>query len=64
MTPLLEVRDLRVRFHAEEAVVGAVDGVSWSVEPGRVLGIVGESGSGKSVTGLTVMGLTRGSIQA
>ena len=60
MTPLLEVRDLRVRFHTEDAVVGAVDGVSWSVEPGRVLGIVGESGSGKSVSGLTVMGLTRG----
>ncbi|MDQ4040617.1 MAG: ABC transporter ATP-binding protein, partial [Actinomycetota bacterium] len=60
MTPLLEVRDLRVRFHVEDAVIGAVDGISYAVERGKVLGIVGESGSGKSVSALTVMGLTRG----
>jgi peptide/nickel transport system ATP-binding protein len=60
VTPLLEIDDLRVEFATEDGVVHAVDGVSLAVEEGRTLGVVGESGSGKSVTGLTVMGLTRG----
>src|SRR3954451_14061795 len=57
--PLLEVKDLRVRFETEDGVVKAVDGISYSVDSGRALGIVGESGSGKSVSSLTVMGLSR-----
>jgi peptide/nickel transport system ATP-binding protein len=54
---LLEVKDLKTYFRTDDGIVKAVDGVSFSVEKGKTLGIVGESGCGKSVTCLTIMGL-------
>jgi oligopeptide/dipeptide ABC transporter ATP-binding protein len=56
---LLEVSDLRTYFKTREGEVHAVDGVSFTVEEGKVLGIVGESGCGKSVTALSIMGLVQ-----
>ncbi len=55
--PLLAVHDLRVAFATDQGVARAVDGVSFSVESGEVVGIVGESGCGKSVTALSILGL-------
>jgi peptide/nickel transport system ATP-binding protein len=57
---LLEVRDLRIHFPTDDGLVKAVDGVTFSLDRGRTLGIVGESGSGKSVTSLGIMGLHQG----
>ena len=54
---LLDVRDLRTHFAISDAVVRAVDGVSWDVWPGETVALVGESGCGKSVSALSVMRL-------
>jgi oligopeptide/dipeptide ABC transporter ATP-binding protein len=56
-TPLLEVRHLSAEFRSDERVVRAVDGVSFDVGHGEIVGIVGESGSGKSATCLAVLRL-------
>ena len=56
-SPLLDIRDLRTGFQTESGLLTAVDGISLSVEKGRVLGIVGESGSGKSVTAMSILRL-------
>jgi len=55
--PLLSIQHLRTTFHTRHGVFRAVDGVSFEVERGEILGIVGESGSGKSVTCLSLLGL-------
>ena len=59
MTDLLEVRDLTIHFDTEDGLVEAVDGVTFTVRSGEILGVVGESGSGKSVTALALLRLIR-----
>ena len=54
---LLEVKNLKTYFYTDDGVVKSVDGVSFSVEKGKTLGIVGESGCGKSITSLSIMQL-------
>jgi ABC-type dipeptide/oligopeptide/nickel transport system ATPase component len=57
MTALLEVRDLATHFDTRGGIARAVDGVSFTVAAGEIVGLVGESGSGKSVTGFSILGL-------
>ena len=54
---LLEVKDLKTYFHTRRGIIKAVNGVSYSVDAGRTLGIVGESGSGKSVSAMSILNL-------
>ena len=54
---LLEVESLRVRFKTEDGYAEPLDGVSFEIQPGEVVGLVGETGSGKSVTAQAIMGL-------
>src|ERR1700682_3416622 len=55
--PVLSVRDLRVAFPPRRRTLTAVDGVSFDIAAGEVLGVVGESGAGKSLTGAAIIGL-------
>jgi oligopeptide/dipeptide ABC transporter ATP-binding protein len=57
LVPLIEVKDLKVRFTQNGRTVRAVDGVNYSLQPGKTLAIIGESGSGKTVSSRAIMGL-------
>ena len=52
--PLLEIHNLHTYFKTKKGIVKAVNDVSYSVEPGRTMGVVGESGSGKSVSAMRI----------
>jgi ABC-type dipeptide/oligopeptide/nickel transport system ATPase component len=55
--PLLEVSALKTYFFTTKGVIKAVDGISFSIKKGDIVGLVGESGCGKSIASLSIMGL-------
>jgi oligopeptide transport system ATP-binding protein len=55
--PLLHIKDLTIHFHTQEGIVHALNGITFSLNPGESLAIVGESGSGKTVTALSILQL-------
>ncbi len=55
--PLLEIEDLKTYFYSDDAVVKAVDGITYDIEEGETVALVGESGCGKSVSSLSILGL-------
>ncbi len=55
--PILEVKDLRVKFSVHKKWLPAVDGVNLCIQPGEIIGVVGESGSGKSVMSQSILRL-------
>ncbi len=57
MTKLLEVKNLKTYFYTDDGIVKAVDGVNFSVDAGKTMGIVGESGCGKSITAMSILRL-------
>jgi len=57
METLMRIKDLHTRFHTQDGTVNAVNGISYAMQAGEVLGVVGESGCGKSVHALSIMGL-------
>ena len=58
--PLLEIKNLKTFFKTKKGIVKAVNDVSYSLEPGKTIGIVGESGSGKSVSAMSILRLLDG----
>ena len=57
MASLLQVKDLKTYFYTDDGVVKAVDGISYDVEAGEIMGLVGESGCGKTVSALSILRL-------
>ena len=57
MTKLLELKNLVVEFPSRHGTLRALDGISFEIAPGEILGVVGESGAGKSLTGASIIGL-------
>ena len=59
MNPILQVTDLKKYFHTRTGTLHAVDGINFTIEPGKTLGVVGESGCGKTTLGRTILHLTK-----